>query len=258
VTFPKEYNNYTDRIEGSAEYYTNEQLTRLENLKSSEAITSFEHFKKSKKFLDLKESLSLTIESYHLGALAGIVLDEKLPHWKKEVRKGASPLELLALLQTKRREKPNFPLQNELIQISVKKMEQIDGDGRLDESIKLLANIEVLLLIIPMSEVESSGFTSSGMYQSFFNFRLISNVQFIKLLTPVNMKHENWQTQIPSEKIWIMAKDHPCANQSLATVIPLKKGSFQYKNGRLQVLAPYNFSLEVKPFDDRRIFCAKL
>lgn len=136
-------------------------------------------------------------------------------------------------------------------------MEQIDSDGKLDESISLLANRKVLMLIIPMKEVESSGFTSSGMYQSFFNFRLISNVQLIKLLTPVNMKHEKWQTQIPSKNIWIMAKDHPCADQSLATVIPLKKGSFRYEKGHLQVLEPYNFSLAVKPFDDRRIFCAK-
>ncbi len=256
-SFPEEFQNYTDRVEGSAEYFSNQYLTILNNKVSAKTQSPFEYHKSQHSESDLKTELSLTVESYRLGVLSGIILDSINKSWKDKVNKGQSSLEYLASLYQPKKQPTNNTLQKELLHISIQKMQKLDKEGVLDQVIKKLSQTQTKLLVIPMKNINVSGFTTSGIYRSFFNFKILKDLQFAPLLTPLTVSSKDWLIKIDKGKVWVTASQHPCRPNALATVIPLPNNKFHFANGILHVQNSHPYKVKAYGLKDRRIFCAQ-
>lgn len=215
--FPEEAKNYTDRVEGSAEFYTTLMVARLKSHLQKKTVSPLEVL------LDrpsLSQVFDLSYESYVLGSLAGLILDHKnVKNWQKSVAKGSSPLQILSQQQKPLRKNVNNVKQTELLKISVEKMQAIDSDGKLDRVISGLASQKMVRVSIPLKILKPRGFAASAMYQSFFDFPGVKNVQLTKLKSDLPLIGPGFQYTIPNSAIWIMAEKSPCDPSSSALLL---------------------------------------
>ena len=236
VNFPDEYKNFTDRIEGSAQYYSNAMMTRLHNLKRTKLRSEFENFKAyfiSK--TDPKKRFRLDFESYLIGPLASMVLDQlKVSKWKNKVEKGASPLQLLAKKNKPKRQKINNIVQNEFLQVSIKEMQKIDKEGKLDRIISLLANPKTHRVVVDNKNLQFTSFAAKGMFKPSFNFQDTGDLQFIALSSPHKVSGLNIDINYKKGDHWIMLSGSPCLKKGSTTLLLYESKNLNFKNGYVQ------------------------
>ncbi len=238
TNFKEEYENYTDRIEGTAQYYTNSLVTLLNQSVGNQPQDEFAVFKNngvtSKSF---QEMFSLSYESYVLGTLSGLILDKLgAAGWHKTTRLGPSPLELLARRYKPLRDNVNNGVQTEFLRASVREMEKIDKDGKIDKIISGLAKPQVLKAFIPSQGKQFSSFSIKGVYRSFFNYPGIKNVELIKLSSSHMISGPNMNFKFLPGDFWITAQETPCSKKH-GTILLFEKENVDVQNNRLKVKA---------------------
>ncbi|MEM7646394.1 MAG: hypothetical protein AAF203_05750, partial [Pseudomonadota bacterium] len=177
-------------------------------------------------FLD---QINFDDEAYYLGYLSGLALDLMMrpERWQKKVKRGISPLKILAQTVRPERQRANPIRQRQFIDLSVKEMEKIDRNGQLDNVIRHLAKPKGILLGVDTSSAEQGSFNVSGFYRSFFNYQDLSDVQFIKLASDVIFRTTSFRLGFKRGEIWTRARKTPCGFKKNTTLIPLRERSFK-------------------------------
>ncbi len=235
--FKEEYENYTDRFEGTAQFYTNDMMTLFYNNHSSSKLEPYEFFrKKSETSPSFQQRFSLSHESYVLGTLTGILLNQGGTNWQQSVRLGSSPMELLAQRFKPLRDKVDNAAQTEFLRASIREMHKIDADGKLDKIISDLANPKVLKVVVPSAGLQFSSFSTQGVYRSFFDFPGIKEVQMIELASPHTFSSPSFEFSFQPGEHWVTAKKTPCSNDhatlllSNLKIINLSNTSLRFNN----------------------------
>ena len=208
TNFKEEYDNFTDLIEGSAQFYANAMTANL----AQTATSHKDHFYSTPLMKqNFSDKFDLSFESYILGTLSSIILDQlNVKNWKASVEKGTSPLELLAKTHKPKRAKTNNVAQGRFLKASLREMEKIDKDGKLDNLISHLANPKIVKVAIPTNKIKRSTFSTNGIYRSFFNYPGLTGVQFISLDEPHWVEGRGFKLKYNTHDYWITAQKTPC------------------------------------------------
>ncbi len=257
TNFKEEYENYTDRIEGTAQYYTNHLMAGLNKALGFQPQDEFEVFKNNiATNQSFQEMFSLSYESYVLGTLSGMILDRLgAAGWQKTTRLGPSPLELLARRYKPLRDNVNNEVQTEFLRASVREMEKIDKDGQIDKIISGLASAGVLKAFIPSQGKQFSSFSIKGVYRSFFNYPGVKNVELIKLSSSHVISGPKMSFKFLPGDFWITAQQTPCSKKH-GTILLFEKENVELQNKRLSVKAnSLQFKGSLKNHQGTQWFC---
>lgn len=235
--------SYTDRIEGSAQYYSNQALTEIYNRENQTQLTPFQHFEKVlMRGGDKYKWFALDKEAYLLGPLTGVILDKVgSEDWKNQVNRKDSPLFLLARRYKPHKQPVDFKLKEEYLQMSIKRMQEIDQNGVLDNTVSSLAAPSTVRLVLANGpEVKMSGFTTNGIYRSFFEFKDSKGIVIIPLTSHVQIKTPNLEIKQAPQSALILSQKNPCSPQSGGTLFLFPPEKVQIKDRQVKTLmAPY-------------------
>ena len=244
--FLEEYRSYTDRLEGTTEYFSQAAMARIKKRDSStrDLINYYRQTKIGR--MKFKEEFDLSSESYHLGPLVGFALDKvSKSDWQKKVYDGASPFDLLEKKFLRKKAKIRSKVQGEFLRLSVREMMKIDGDGKLQQIISDLANPTTHRLILPLKESKTTSFAASNFFRPFFNFKNLKNVHVVALASPFSIIGKKWQWEFKNEDYWIRADKTPCTKEN-ATILVFNKKSVKYSKGLLTFLEKQKTPIKVK------------
>ncbi len=235
--------SYTDRIEGSAQYYSNQALTKIYNRENQTQLTPFQHFKKVlMKGGDKYKWFALDKEAYLLGPLTGLILD-KLPNkdWKKQVNLKDSPLFVLAQRYKPHKQPVDFKLKEEYLLMSVKRMQEIDQNGVLDKTVSSLATPSTVRLVLANGpEIKMSSFTTNGIYRSFFEFKDSKGIVIIPLTSHVQINTPNLEIKQSPESALILSQKNPCSPKDGGTLFLFPPEKVQIRERQVKTLvAPF-------------------
>jgi hypothetical protein len=247
--FPEEADNYTDRIEGSAQFYTNQALTFIHNHKNKSQVSEYDYFKeKLQKPLLTSKWLDLDREAYLIGPLSGLVLDHlQATGWQTKVDQGKSPLEVLAYRYKPYPTSDNNDTLNEFVQISVDKMQAIDQSGVLDSIIKnLSANQSIRVVLTHNADTNFSSFNTDGFYRSLFDFTGVKDVQMVALTSPLIINLHQNSLKIEPPQYWVMAQSTPCSSSSGGTILFYPTDQVIIGKHRIQTLSAPTINWKIR------------
>lgn len=158
--FPNEYNDIkaTDIAEGTAKY--TEYLSEIVNDKISK-----EDIKKAVlKLIDIdNEFLSADAESYEMGALSALLLDEQNPDWKNKFYESNTTLEELLLKDVKAVEEKMNPEIEKKINENIESF-NVEVEKNLENITKAYGDVNIPYLKINKTESNAS-FGSEGVFK---------------------------------------------------------------------------------------------
>ncbi len=261
TNFPEEYNNYTDRFEGTAQYYTNAMMTIYNSQRKKAKVSPLEVFQNNKATnQSFRKMFNLSYESYVLGTLTGILLDEMFSQgWQKTAMLGPSSLELLARNFQPIRDSIEHKEQNEFVAASLREMRKVDGDGNLDRIISDLASPNKLKVVIPSKGLQFSSFSTEGVYRSFFNFPGIKDVEMIGLASTHTIRGRGFALEFKPKSYWVTAQQTPCGKKH-STILVFDKDTAKIIGNQIELPAPYNMKLkgQHKTVHNTRWFCVEI
>jgi len=239
----EEVSSYTDRIEGSAQYYSNQAMTRIYNSETASKLKPAQHFKKVlMKGGDKYKWFALDKEAYLLGPLTGIILDRlQNKNWKKQVNEKDSPLLLLARMYRPRRQPIDPQLKEEYLLLSVKKMQEVDQNGVLDQTVSQLANPSTIRLVLSHgADTKLSSFSSNGSYRSFFEFKGLDGISITPLSSNMLIQSPGLKIELTDKSALVLSSKNPCSQQNGGTLFLFPPENVQIQDRQVKTLmAPF-------------------
>lgn len=179
---------------------------------------------------DVLKNFQLTSEAETLGPLAAKVLDQlKLGNWKEEYEGGVSPLAIIASIHPAKFQ-PNDPaLQTEFLNQSVKVMEILDKDGKIDSVIQLLSSKKTERYVIGNDNATIGSYNDAIVFRSFFQFQDLVDVRFASIHSPLELKGPQYTLSLAKDDVWITAQSTPCDLQYSTILMTDPKVNLQKK-----------------------------
>lgn len=251
--FPEEAKNNVDRVEGSTQYYTTNMMVTLSNKKSGKNKAIYKDPFLARNFD--KRSFSVDSESYVIGTLAGLALDKlKIESWQKQVNKGESALQILASSIEPKVQKLNPALQKEFLDLSVEKMNELDRNGQLDQTIAGFANRKVIKVALSLKSYKGGAFSVKAMYRPFFKFANVDGITMVQLHNAHKKTFENSKIQFEAGDVYVMANKNPCGKPAAILLLSPKRTTFE--NGRIKNQGDHLIDLPAKKSNVENWYCS--